>query len=218
MKRVFLMLLLLSFLSACVSNPLVEAPEQDPPVPVIIPPAAKAKSGGVFTADTASSWLADSRAFRAGDVLTVVLQETTQASKKAGTNFDKSSGVDIKPTILGTSSYATNVGVQAKRDFAGSSSSTQQNMLSGAITVVVEKVLPNGLLLIRGEKQLSLNQGEESIRLVGYVRSDDIDSDNRVMSPRVANARISYSGKGALNDVNTAGWLTRLFNSPWMPF
>jgi flagellar L-ring protein precursor FlgH len=65
---------------------------------------------------------------------------------------------------------------------------------------------------------LYLNQGEEFVRLSGYVRANDIDSDNSVSSQRVANARIAYSGRGALADANTAGWLTRLFSSPLIPF
>ena len=89
---------------------------------------------------------------------------------------------------------------------------------SGAITAVVVEVLPNGLLRIAGEKSLWLNQGEEFIRLSGYVRGQDIDAANRVSSQRLANARIAYSGSGTLADANTPGWLTRFFNSPWMPF
>lgn len=84
--------------------------------------------------------------------------------------------------------------------------------------MVVQDVLPNGLLQIRGDKSLTLNQGEEIIQVSGYVRPDDVDTDNRLSSRRIANARISYTGRGTLADSNTAGWLTRFFTSPWMPF
>jgi flagellar L-ring protein precursor FlgH len=90
--------------------------------------------------------------------------------------------------------------------------------LQGAITVIVQEVLPNGLLRVSGEKTLYLNQGEEFVRLRGYVRAGDIDNDNRVSSQRIANARIAYSGEGALADANNPGWLMRFFSSPWMPF
>jgi len=71
---------------------------------------------------------------------------------------------------------------------------------------------------VGGEKSLTLNQGEEFVRLQGYLRAEDISSDNRVSSQRVANARIGYSGRGALADANDPGWLVRFFSSPLMPF
>lgn len=205
--------------SGCASMPSMQPKaEAEPRLALTAQAPRKGEAGGVFATDTPWSLTSDARAFRPGDVLTVVLQETTQASKKADTRFGKDSGVSIAPTILGQNVLQSNVSLQAQRDFAGSSSSTQQNTLQGAITVVVHEVLPNGLLLVQGEKSLLLNQGEEFIRLSGYVRAADIDTDNRVSSQRVANARIAYSGRGALADANAAGWLTRVFTSPWMPF
>ncbi|WP_230369552.1 flagellar basal body L-ring protein FlgH [Paludibacterium denitrificans] len=136
---------------------------------------------------------ADKRAFRPGDVLTVSLEETTQASKTADTSFSKNSNAAIQPTVIAGHTFKTDVGVGAKRDFTGSGTSSQQNTLQGSLTVIVQKVLPNGLLQVRGEKILSLNQGEEVVRLAGYVRRDDIDADNHVSSQRVANARIQYA-------------------------
>lgn len=203
-------------LAACAQLPRGGPSEFDPPaLPVV---AARGVGGGVFATGGGWSLVADSRAYRAGDVLTVVLEEVTQASKRAGTSLDKQAGASIQPTLLGTHSINTTVGIDAGRSFDGSSSSTQQNALSGSLSVVVHQVLPNGLLLVKGEKQLTLNQGEEYLQLAGYVRVDDIDADNRVSSQRIANARIAYSGRGALSDANAPGWLTRLFTSPWMPF
>jgi flagellar L-ring protein FlgH len=213
-----LTLALSALLTACGSMPLPPESLPDAPPPVSQAPVRKGQSGGVFVSEATWSLLADNRAFRTGDVLTVFLQETTQASKKADTSFGKSSSVDVTPFSIGSKTIKSNVGIDAQRDFAGTSTSTQQNALQGAITVVVEEVLPNGLLRIKGEKSLTLNQGEEFIRVSGYVRGADVDADNRLSSQRIANARIAYSGKGALADANNAGWLTRFFNSPWMPF
>jgi len=175
-------------------------------------------SGGVFTADTVSL-TSDSRAYRVGDAVTVILQETTQASKRAGTSISKGSSIGISPlAALGKVYDKAAVDITADRDFQGDATSTQQNALSGSLTVIVQEVLPNGLLRVAGEKNLMLNQGEEFVRLKGFVRSADVDSDNRVSSLRVANARIAYSARGALADANQPGWLTRFFNSPLMPF
>jgi len=175
-------------------------------------------SGGVFSADTVSL-TSDARAFRVGDVVTVLLQETTQASKKAGTSFSKGSSVGVNPIgALGKTFGRTGVDISADRSFQGDSTSTQQNALSGAVTVIVQEVLPNGLLRVAGEKRLQLNQGEEFLRLAGFLRAADIDNANQVSSLRVANARIAYSGQGTLADANKPGWLTRFFTGPLMPF
>ncbi|WP_317204943.1 flagellar basal body L-ring protein FlgH [Janthinobacterium sp.] len=188
------------------------------------PPLARSaprggQSGGVFNADAGLSLTSDSRAFRVGDVVTVTLQETTQASKKAGTTFNKGSTVALGAlSALGKSFPRTAIDATADRGFAGDSTSTQQNALSGAITVIVQEVLPNGLLKVSGEKVLTLNQGEEFVRLRGYLRAADIDSNNQVSSLRIANARIAYSAQGTLAEANTPGWLTRFFVGPWMPF
>jgi flagellar L-ring protein precursor FlgH len=181
-------------------------------------PARAGVSGGVFSADTVSL-TSDARAFRVGDVVTVLLQETTQASKKAGTSFSKGSSVGVTPVgVLGKTFGRTGVDISADRSFQGDSTSTQQNALSGAVTVIVQEVLPNGLLRVAGEKRLQLNQGEEFLRLAGYLRAADIDNANQVSSLRVANARIAYSGQGTLADANKPGWLTRFFTGPVMPF
>lgn len=206
-------------LSACAPLGPIGAPSPaDDPRLAMSPAPRKGQAGGVFAADAPWSLTSDARAFRPGDVLTVVLQETTQATKKADTRIAKDSSVSISPATIGDKTFDIGVSLDGQREFAGAASATQQNALRGSITVVVHEVLPNGLLRVEGEKSLLLNQGEEFIRLSGYVRAADIDTDNRVSSQRVANARIGYSGRGALADASSAGWLVRLFNSPWMPF
>lgn len=208
---------LLALLSAgCMTSAPQAIPEQD-----LVPMAQSAPrgvSGGVFNADIVSL-TSDSRAYRVGDVVTVLLQETTQASKRAGTSISKSSSASVAPpAMFGKTLAKAAVELSADRDFAGDATSTQQNALSGALTVIVLEVLPNGLLRVAGEKALTLNQGEEFVRLKGYLRAADIDADNQVSSLRVANARIAYSARGALADANKPGWLTRFFNSPLLPF
>ncbi|WP_431287130.1 flagellar basal body L-ring protein FlgH [Roseateles chitinivorans] len=192
-----------------------ELPSADPGgLPLPIAETVKPSGGGVFAAGRSASLIADTRAFRSGDVLTIVLEEATQASKSANTQSGKTSGGSLGLDLNGKQRA---YGINAGRDFNGSGSSTQQNTLQGAITVVVQEVTSNGLLRVHGEKSLTLNQGEELMRVAGYVRPADVDSENRVSSQRVANARIAYSGRGVLADAATPGWFTRWFNSPWIP-
>jgi flagellar L-ring protein precursor FlgH len=184
----------------------------------LLTPQPKAQGGGLFVSQATNGLLADQRAHRAGDILTVLLEEETQASKKANTETTKGSNVTVKPPVLGSKAIKADVTLDGSSKFTGGGSSSQQNLLSGAMTVIVQQVLPNGLLYIKGDRALTLNQGDEVLRLSGYVRSTDVDQNNRVSSLRVANARISYSGHGALSDANQAGWLTKFFQSPFFPF
>ncbi|HMN43133.1 MAG TPA: flagellar basal body L-ring protein FlgH [Povalibacter sp.] len=204
-------------LSGCIMRP-PRPPSDEPPPPPPVAAMPKGEAGGVFTTQMPWTLVTDSRAFRPGDVLTVVLQETTQARKSADTSIGKQSSIAIDPVVVGGDALDSDFSVSGQRKFAGTTTSTQQNALQGAITVIVQEVLPNGLLRVHGEKSLYLNQGEEFVRVAGYVRAQDIDSANRVSSQRIANARIAYSGRGPLNDANSPGWLTRFFTSPWMPF
>lgn len=216
MRRLLPWLLALA-LAGCASLEPAPVLLDEAPLPYASGPQPRAQGGGLFVPHS-SGLLIDQRAHRAGDVLTVLLEEVTQASKQANTQTSKNSGVSVKPSILAGKSLQTDVELKAGRTFDGGGSSTQQNALTGSMTVIVQQVLPNGLLQIKGDRSLSLNQGDEVLRLSGYVRATDVDQSNRVSSLRVANARISYSGRGALSDANSAGWLTRFFLSPLFPF
>ncbi|AQW61651.1 flagellar basal body L-ring protein FlgH [Vibrio owensii] len=187
--------------------------------PVLDYTLPEAKSGSLYRHQYTMTLFQDRRAYRVGDVLTVQLSEETESSKKAGTQFGKSSTVDFATPTIGTKTIdELGVSIDGSRNFDGSASSSQGNKLQGAITVTVHEVLPNGVLRISGEKWLRLNQGDEFIRLTGIVRVDDINRSNQVSSQRIADARITYAGRGALADSNAAGWLTQFFNSPWVPF
>ncbi|MDH1264461.1 MULTISPECIES: flagellar basal body L-ring protein FlgH [unclassified Pseudomonas] len=219
MTRLFPLLLVL-LLGGCASFnemlPDEDSSEYQPlELDYSLPPTT---SGGLFRSGYGGSLLRDQRAVRVGDILTIVLDESTQSSKSAGTSFGKSSSLSVPvPTVLGSTYSDLESSASAERDFTGSARSSQQNTLRGAIAVTVHKVLPNGTLVVKGEKALRLNQGDEYIRLTGLVRLDDINRNNQVSSQNVANARISYAGRGVLNDSNSAGWLTRFFTHPLFP-
>ncbi|MBC6905052.1 flagellar basal body L-ring protein FlgH [Saccharophagus sp. K07] len=219
--RILLLLFALVLVSGCQSLAAVlpgdDAAEYQPPeLDYSLPPTT---SGGLFRAGYSGSLIQDNRALRVGDILTIVLDESTQSSKSAGTSFGKSSGASVGiPTLFGDAVPDVETALAADRNFNGSAKSSQQNTLRGAIAVTVHKVMPNGTLLVKGEKKLQLNQGDEYIRLTGLVRVQDINRNNQVSSQNVANAQISYAGRGVLNDSNSAGWLTRFFTHPLFPF
>ena len=201
-----------------------------PPVPRRVQPTA----GAIYASNSNMALFEDLRARRVGDILTIKLQESTSASKNADTKHEKDNATSItNPTILGApvafsvpsalplaavSPNTLQTSLRSSNDFEGDSESNQSNELTGDVTVSVAEVLPNGNLVIQGEKLFTLNQGHEHIRFSGIVRPYDIDASNTVVSTKVANARIVYAGEGPGHDANAMGWLARFFMSPIFPF
>jgi flagellar L-ring protein precursor FlgH len=221
-------------LSGCVAPaPKPNDPYYAPVLPRTPLPAAQT-NGAIYQAGFETNLYDDRKAFRVGDIITITLNERTQASKNASSQISKDSEVDMGLTsLLGNAVSVNNPAAGLLRNggplsletqFGGSSSTKgagqagQSNSLSGSITVTVSEVLPNGILAVRGEKWLTLNTGDELVRIAGLVRSDDISTDNTVSSMRVADARITYSGTGAFADASQPGWLSRFFVSPLWPF
>lgn len=175
-------------------------------------------SGAIFQSSRNHNLYGDTVALNVGDVLTVTLEESTRASKNAETSITKDQDISLLAAeLLGNSGLGVNTELQQERDFEGSAEADQSNSLAGSITVTVTEVLPNGVLHIRGEKWLSLTNGDEYIRLSGLVRPQDIAPDNTVASNRIADARFAYGGTGDFDQANQMGWLARFFNSEWWP-
>jgi len=213
---------LLMLLGGCASFPTGD-PAYASATPAVPPPPAPA-NGAIYQAGYAVSLFEDLSARRVGDVLTIRLVERTDASKKASTSVNKESAIAVpNPILLGrplslSGGTTLETDIASAQDFQGEGDSSQSNSLRGDISVTVAEVLPNGNLLVRGEKQLKLNQGDEYIRLSGIVRPVDIAPDNTVLSTRVADVRIAYAGRGAVADASTLGWLSRFFLSMLWPF
>ncbi len=194
-----------------------------PPVRPAAPPPAPV-TGAIYHESTALELFADAKARRVGDILTVVLSERTDASKEASTETERSTEVSLPgPTLLGrkvtrNGTELLSASVQGDHSFSGDGKTTQSNSLSGSVTVTVVDVLPNGNLVVRGEKLLRINGEREHIRLEGVVRPVDIAADNTVLSTQVAEARISYVGRGQVADASRMGWLARFFLSVAWPF
>jgi flagellar L-ring protein precursor FlgH len=214
----------LALLAGCASGPSARDDAQwAPTLPPAQQVAAAPADGSIYHEQQNMELFADPRAHRVGDILTVALVESTQASKKATTTTSKTDKAKLaSPTVLGHAlaigGKVADIGLDGERSFDGAGSSSQSNQLTGQITVTVAQRLSNGNLMVRGEKWLTINQGQELVRIAGIVRPQDIGQDNVVPSTRVADARISYTGRGTLADANTRGWLSRFFNSKWMPF
>jgi len=153
------------------------------------------------------------RASRVGDLVTVVLVERTQASKSASGKTARDGGFSLTPPSAGPLSFDPAVlNSSGSSSFNGKGDAAQASKLSGDLTVTIAEVRPNGTALIRGEKVMQLSQGEEWVQLSGIVRLADIDQNNRIASPRIADARITYAGKGAVQRASREGWLSRFFN------
>jgi len=181
-------------------------------------------NGGLYVPNRAMSLFSDTRAFRVGDIVSVILIEANTGSKSSDTDLDKSTSISLpNPTLFGrpfNENRRDNLSIEAEgsRSFSGDASSNQRNSLRGSIAVQVAQVLPNGNLYIQGEKWININQGDEYIRLRGIIRPEDLTPANTIPSTLVADARISFSGTGVGKEANTPGWLTRFFMSPLMPF
>jgi flagellar L-ring protein FlgH len=230
--RLFLTLFILFALVGCSHFDRPDDPNFAPVFPALNskPPPI---DGSVYHAGTGLSLYEDIKALRVGDIITVMLSEETDASKSGESKFDKASTATMaNPTLFSTTpdfgfhkslpipltttqNLNLETSIDAQRDFDGSSEAKQKNKLTGTITVTVTKVYPNGNLFVRGEKWITINHGEEFIRLSGMIRPEDISPDNSITSNRIADARITYSGTGSLQNANKPGWLTRLF-SHWL--
>lgn len=237
MNRLMILLIVLSTiaLNGCVSPP----PKPDDPyfAPVLprTPLPAAQSSGAIYQAGFETNLYDDRKAYRVGDIITISLSEKTQASKSAGSKMSKDSETSIGLTSLfgggvsvdnpgsglnplDAARLSLDASYSGNRETEGDSAADQSNSLSGSITVTVAEVLPNGILAVRGEKWLTLNTGDELVRIAGLIRADDIATDNTVSSTRVANARITYSGTGTFADASQPGWFDRFFMNPLFPF
>jgi len=184
---------------------------------VIAQPAAPAANGSIFQTSVGYTPLTSgARATTVGDIITIVLVERTQASKSNSADTSRSGSFGLTPPSTGVLSKLfspSDVAMGGNNGFTGKGAATQSNALSGEITVTIAQVYPNGTMLVKGEKALTLNRGDEFIQISGLVRQADISPDNRIASTRVADAKIIYKGKGEIANASRQGWLQRFFSA-----
>lgn len=213
--------LILAALTACQA---AKPPKEDAQLSWAMEPVPPASNGAIYQVGRDVALFENPVARHVGDIVTIVLNESTAAKKSATTNTAKTT-TDTLPgmTLLGAAATLHGVpllsnNINDATKFAGAGDSAQSNSLTGFITATVTRVLPNGNLFVIGEKLIGINQGSEYVRISGVVRPIDLAPDNSIPSLKVGAARISYGGKGALAEANAQGWLSRFFNSPWTPF
>ncbi len=199
-------------LAACAKPmPMAHSPDFAPVQP--LPRVTNAPAtGAIFAADNTDLWQAKRRSYRVGDIITVLLSESTQAARTLNNETSRESSTDAVPA--GISNAISNASPYLSGFNAGGAVTTnrgtgvadQRASLTGSIAVTVTEVQANGNLVIRGEKQLSLSEGGEVIQVAGIIRPDDVSAINTVQSRRLANGQITYKGVGDLANSTRAGW------------
>ena len=180
------------------------------------------RSGTIFNAAQGNLFSMETKAQQVGDIITVSFAESFQATKSqnAATSRSLDSSVNlpgvadlILPNSTNAADLSTKLAAGSENSFSGSGSSAQSNSLTGQVSVHVVRVFQNGNLEILGQKKLTLNNGDEYIRVHGIVRPQDIDAENVVSSDRIANANIQYIGAGDIAESSKKGWYSKILDN-----
>ena len=189
-------------------------------------------SGSIYRDQPRSMKFGFRKNFGVGDILTVVLNESTQAQRSNGINTVKevsNSPLNQLKAVFGNELAGASTGMRLKRGLKGLDyldqnrstkgvgTSDQAGSLNGALAIIVTRVLPNGTLFVEGKKDLVFSEGREEVYVSGLVKPDDVQPDDTVLSSRIAQASIAYRGQGELADVAKNSWGTKVFNKIW-PF
>jgi flagellar L-ring protein precursor FlgH len=219
------MLGLLAALAGC-SAPMLRTVEVHQPLtvrPQALPAIASA-NGAIYQVNAQGSaplaLFEDRRARAVGDILTIQINEKINASKTASSAADRKGSLTFNvpdAKIAGKGIRGGSLTAESNNTFEGKGDSAANNLFTGTIAVTVIEVLPNGNLVVSGEKQIGINQGSEFVRLSGVVNPTSIQSNNIVSSTHVADARLEYRGTGYVDETQTMGWLQRVFLTV-MPF
>ena len=204
-------------------TPLTHSPDFAPVQPVAAD-RTRVATGGIYNSRVSESWFGRGRNYQVGDVITVLLSESTQAKRSQDSAVSRDSSNDVIPTGLAAKAagLAPSLLSGLKTDGGsisntGTGTANQLATLEGSVAVTVVEVLANGNLVLRGEKQLALSEGSEVIQVAGTIRPEDVAPNNTVQSRRLANAQITYRGTGDLAAASRAGWGTSGLLKLW-PF
>ena len=208
--------------AATPTTPLALASGRPLPEPIQPTDGSLWREGGEL-----SEMFSNPKARRVGDILTIKIVEASSATNKASTTTDRSSGIsaqvnglfNLENEISSSKSFNpfSAVSGSLSSDFEGTGATQRSGALNAYMTARVVDILPNGNLIIEGNREVRVNAENQLITLTGIIRSRDISSENIILSTYVADARISYSGSGVLNDRQRPGWLMRVLDKVW-PF
>lgn len=212
---IVLVLVTAALLSGCMATAPATAIHQ----PMTVRPEARAvtapANGSIYNVASARPLFEDRRARFIGDTITINIAEKTAAAKKSETKADRSHDASLSiPTIAGLpfkSAQGVNLAASSSTAFDGAGENTSSNNFTGTLTVTVIDVYPNGNLLVSGEKQIGLKDGEEFVRFSGVVNPHTITASNTVQSTQIADARIEYKANGFIDSAQVMGWLGRFF-------
>ncbi len=214
--RAVLLLALLGLAGCDVLFPRVQVADTAPvPQPGLAttPPA----NGSIYQAGSYRPLFEDHRARHIGDTLVVQIAEKVSASQKSTSSIDKSgtlsAGITALPGVKPAAFARASADANSANTFAGKGATESSNDFSGTITVIVRGVLPNGHLLIAGEKQIGVNTNVDVLRFSGQVDPRTIQAGNTVPSAQIANVRLEHRGRGAQAEAQAIGWLSRVFLS-----
>ncbi|WIM06738.1 MAG: flagellar basal body L-ring protein FlgH [Candidatus Nitricoxidivorans perseverans] len=178
-------------------------------------------NGAIYNVANARPLFEDRRARYVGDTLVINIVEKTQASKKSDTKAERSHDIDLSVTTIAGMPFkgaqGTTLAAENSNKFGGKGENSSSNDFTGTLTVTVIEVYPNGNLLVSGEKQIGLKEGEEFVRFSGVVNPNNITASNTVQSTQVADARMEFKANGFIDTAQVMGWLGRFFLS-FMPF
>ncbi len=220
MKAILLAFVAVAGLAACQSVPPTNVHQ-----PMSVRPAIRseqpAANGAIFQAGYSRPLFEDRRARYVGDTITVKITENTSASTKSNSQVQRASSisasVDPMRGVLGNTFEGMSLGAKGANNFSGKGDAANTNVFTGTMTATVIEVLPNGNLLISGEKQLAIGQQTEYVRVSGIVNPAFVGIDNLVNSASIADARIEYKSAGYISEAQVMGWLARFFLS-FLPF
>ncbi|MBS1189626.1 MAG: Flagellar L-ring protein [Rhodocyclaceae bacterium] len=221
MKRAVLIPVLLAGLAACQTVPPtnVHQPMTTRPAPR---PEQVAGNGSIYQGAFSRPLFEDRRARYVGDTLTIAITESTSASTKSNNKLDRSGSISASVDtpmrgVLGNTFEGMSLGAKNANNFSGKGEAANNNVFTGTMTATVIEVLPNGNLLVSGEKQVAIGHEQEYVRVSGVVNPSWVDSTNTIPSSKIADARIEYKSAGQISDAQVMGWLARFFLSV-MPF
>ncbi|WP_374341527.1 flagellar basal body L-ring protein FlgH [Methyloversatilis sp.] len=208
-------LVVAAMLAGCIATTPPTAVHQPMSVRPEPRPQYQTNAGAIYQPGGVRPLFEDRRARLVGDTLVINITERTQAAKKASSSADRTQEIDTGVTRIAglplKSLQGAGVTAEGSNTFAGKGASSADNNFTGTITVTVIEVLPNGNLLVSGEKKVAINQGDEFIRFSGVVNPIQVTASNTVQSTQVADARIEYRASGYIDEAQVMGWLGRFF-------